>query len=57
MGYIMILGWMNGADAQSGYYEVDNVVMSRSYIGPPSGSSSGDTTPPASPKNISVTLQ
>jgi hypothetical protein len=56
MGYIMILGWMNSADPQSGYYEVDNVVMSRSYIGPPSGSSSGDTTPPAPPKNISVTL-
>lgn len=31
---------MNGVDAQTGYAEYDNIVMSRSYIGPPS------TTPP-----------
>lgn len=43
MGYIMILGWMNSSDPQSGYYEVDNIVMSRSYIGPPTG---GEPPPP-----------
>lgn len=53
MGYIMIMGWMNGADAQTGYYEVDNVIMSRAYIGPPTGSQA-DTTPPAPPRNVRV---
>ncbi len=37
MGYIMIMGWMNSADAQTGHYEIDNVVMSRKYIGVPGG--------------------
>lgn len=41
MGYIMILGWMNSADAQAGYYEIDNVVMSRNYIGPPTARATG----------------
>ena len=40
MGYIMIMGWMNSADPQTGYYEIDNVIMSRSYIGPPNNQSS-----------------
>ena len=35
MGYLMIMGWMNPADAQDGYYEIDNLILSRSYIGPP----------------------
>lgn len=43
MGYIMILGWMNSSDPQSGFYEVDNVIMSRAYIGPPGG---GPPPPP-----------
>jgi hypothetical protein len=40
MGYIMIMGWMNSADPQAGYYEIDNVIMSRRYIGPPGSSGS-----------------
>jgi hypothetical protein len=50
MGYVMIMGWMNPADTQRGYYEIDNVVMSRSYIGPPN--SSNPTPPPAAPSNL-----
>jgi hypothetical protein len=45
MGYIMIMGWMNPADSQTGYYEIDNVVMSRSYIGPPTQQSTGISPP------------
>jgi hypothetical protein len=56
MGYIMIMGWMNGADPQTGYYEIDNVVMSRSYIGPP-GSIPPPSTPPTPPGSLSVTSQ
>jgi len=51
MGYIMIMGWMNPADQQGGYYEIDNVVMSRKYIGPAAGA---DSTPPAPPKNLQL---
>jgi hypothetical protein len=57
MGYIMIMGWMNSADPQSGYYEIDNVVMSRRYIGPPGGGSLADKTPPAAPTGLTVTAQ
>jgi hypothetical protein len=55
LGYIMILGWMNSADSQTGYYEIDNVVMSRSYIGPPSGwASPSPDNPPAAPGSLSI---
>lgn len=54
MGYIMIMGWMNSADPQRGYYEIDNVVMSRSYIGLPTGSTS-PINPPSAPTNLSIT--
>jgi hypothetical protein len=56
MGYIMIMGWMNGADPQSGYYEIDNVIMSRSYIGPPNNQSSPPPIAqvPAAPSSLSV---
>ena len=47
MGYIMILGWMNSADPQRGYFEIDNVVLSRSYIGPPTGADPGQLQPPS----------
>jgi hypothetical protein len=57
MGFIYILGWMNSADPQSGYYEIDNVVMSRRYIGPPAGGAVGDTTPPAPPTNLTASPQ
>jgi hypothetical protein len=57
MGFIYIMGWMNPADTQRGYYEIDNVVMSRKYIGLPSGS-----TPPSGvalepPTNLKVISQ
>jgi hypothetical protein len=56
MGYIMIMGWMNSADPQQGYYEIDNIIMSRSYIGPPSGgTSSPPNNPPAAPGSLTVT--
>jgi hypothetical protein len=54
MGYIMIMGWMNGADPKSGYYEIDNVVISRSYIGPPNSQSSPQTQPPLAPTNLTL---
>ena len=54
MGYIMIMGWMNGADPQSGYYEIDNIVMSRSYIGIPGATSQPTLTPPAAPTSLSI---
>ena len=56
MGYIMILGWMNSADRQTGYYEIDNVIMSRSYIGPPNAQSTPPPTAqmPQAPSNLSV---
>jgi hypothetical protein len=60
MGYIMIMGWMNSADRMSGYYEIDNVVMSRSYIGPPRGADTSSTPttstiPPSPPTSLQVT--
>ena len=54
IGYLMVMGWMNSADAQTGYYEIDNIVMSRSYIGPPSGGPPPDTTPPSTPTNLTT---
>lgn len=54
MGYIFILAYMNGIDAPfyNGYVEMDNVVISRSYIGPPGGR---DTTAPIPPVITGVT--
>ena len=55
MGYIMIMGWMNQADPQTGYYEIDNVVMSKQYIGPPSASSSPPPlAPPVAPGKLTI---
>lgn len=31
MGYIMLMGYMNGGDVQQGFTELDNVIYSRSY--------------------------
>lgn len=53
MGTVYIMGWMNSADKQTGYYEIDNIVMSRNYIGLPGGASS--STPPTAPGNLSLT--
>jgi hypothetical protein len=53
MGYIMIMGWMNSADPQSGYYEIDNIVMSRSHIGPP-GAVTSPATIPSAPTSLSI---
>jgi hypothetical protein len=52
MGYIMIMGWMNSVDQQRGYYEIDNIVMSRSYIGPPTGGTSSPS--PSTPTALQV---
>ena len=54
MGYISILGWMHGADPKSGYYEVDNVVLSRTYIGPPV-SGPPASSPPAAATSTRIT--
>jgi hypothetical protein len=56
MGYVMIMGWMNSADRQTGYYEIDNVVMSRSYIGPPYEITTPPnvTQVPVSPSNLII---
>jgi len=40
------MGYMNGGDAQQGFTELDNVIYSRSYIGPPS---TGTPTPTPTP--------
>lgn len=50
LGYIMIMGWMNGADTQTGFVEFDNIVYSRAPIGVPSA----DSTPPDPPTNLSI---
>ncbi|MBN1672283.1 MAG: hypothetical protein JXR37_14685 [Kiritimatiellae bacterium] len=52
MGFVMIMGWMNPADPQTGYYEIDNVIMSRAYIGPPTH---GDASAPAPPTGLKIT--
>jgi hypothetical protein len=54
MGFIYILGFMNPRDPQTGYAEIDNVIISRRYIGPPGGSAPPDTTPPAPPTNLTA---
>jgi hypothetical protein len=57
MGYIMIMGWMNSADAQAGYYEIDNVVISRRYIGPPGTTQPPSASPLSPPTNLSIVSQ
>lgn len=54
IGAIYIGAYHNGLDCTrwSGQQVVDNLVISRSYIGPPSGS--GDATPPAAPANLRI---
>ncbi|NOT57247.1 MAG: hypothetical protein HOP18_21805 [Deltaproteobacteria bacterium] len=53
MGYIILLAYMNRVDPQRGYYEVDNIVMSRKYIGLP-GNSVPPVQPPTTPTGVSV---
>lgn len=52
LGYVMILGWMNSADSQTGYAEIDNIVYSRAPIGIPTAG--GDSTPPNPPTNLTI---
>lgn len=58
MGYTFISGYMNRMDRWQGYLEIDNVVMSRSYIGPPGASSAPPTLKvPEAPVNLQVSMQ
>jgi len=55
LGQIDIVAYHNGIDQTvwNGQQIIDNLVISTSYIGPPSGGGgSGDTTAPAAPKNL-----
>jgi hypothetical protein len=53
IGNVLIMGWMNSADAQTGYYEIDNVVISKAYIPPPNGVvASGSVPNPPTTLNV-----
>ena len=47
MGFTYIMAWMNAADKRTGWAQIDNVIMSRAYIGPPGGGSPIPTPTPS----------
>lgn len=54
IGSIMLTAYHNALDttAWNGQQIVDNLIVSRAYIGPPTGSS--DSTPPATPTGLTI---
>jgi hypothetical protein len=53
---IFLSSWFNpfSNDKPKGYTLIDNLIISKNYIGPPSGSSLVDATPPAAPTNLTA---
>jgi hypothetical protein len=57
LGALILVAYHNSMDVTkwNGQQVIDNLIISRSYIGSPAGSSTVDATPPAAPTNLTVT--